>query len=95
MTTEYLPDGGAVVTLDDGMDWTPWEVFSWVAYRERRIYCGSLESVKFPRAKWSAEWVRWPPHELATPLGEIATGVVCVHYKGSYEAARENGRAHV
>ena len=47
MTTEKLPNGGAVVTLDDGMDWTPLDVFTWVAHRERRTHCGSIESVQF------------------------------------------------
>jgi len=94
MTTEKLPNGGAVVTLDDGMDWTPLDVFTWVAHRERRTHCGSIESVQFPRAEWSHDWVRWPPGNLAAALGEIATDVLCVYPEGSDdEAWADNSRA--
>ena len=95
MTVEYLPDGGALVTLgDDGMYWTALDVFSWVAFRETRLASDGLESVLFPRVEWSRDWVRWPAGGLATPLAEIATGVLCLHPEGSPdETFADGGRA--
>lgn len=82
------------MVTDVGVDWTPLDVFTWVAYREWRLPHGSVESVQFPRAKWSRDWVHWPPGNLATTLGEIATGVLCVHLKGSDEELQaDNDRA--
>ena len=90
MTTEKLPNGGAVVTLGDGMDWTALDVFTWVAYRElRRVHCNTVSSIQFPRAEWSCDWVCWPPPcNLATALGEIATDVMCLYPEGSDDEAR-------
>lgn len=94
MTMKHLPDGGVVVTLNDGMDWTPLDVFTWVAYRERRIPCGDNENAQFPRAEWSRDWVHWPVGNLAAALGEMATEVLCLHTEGSYdEEQADNSRA--
>ncbi len=97
MMAEHPSHSGPVVTLDDGIDWTPLDLFTWVAYRERRVHCGSLESIQFPRNEWSCDWLNWPPGNLASALDEIVTGVPCVHPEGSHEeawAASDRAWAH-
>jgi len=71
MTTEYLPDGGAIVTLGDEPVWTPLDVFTWVAFGERRSGTDYL----FSPIEWSREWGYWPPQNLAQAFDEIWSGV--------------------
>lgn len=73
MATEYLPDGTVIVTLGDELVWTPLDVFTWIAFRQRRSGT-ELASVKFPREQWSRDWRSWPTYGLASALREIATG---------------------
>ncbi|MGI4951925.1 MAG: hypothetical protein ACRYGM_08970 [Janthinobacterium lividum] len=93
MTTEYLPNGTAIVTLGDEPVWTPLQVFTWVAYRERRTGL-ELSEIVFPRSQWSRDWRNWPTHGLASALREIATGQPWQPIPDSFEDGFvENDRA--
>ena len=81
MPVEWLNDGGAVVTLDPPV-WTPLDVFTWVAFRERRIGADHL----FTFAEWSLDWGHWPPQSLDRAFYEIASGVPWQPIPDSWEA---------
>lgn len=76
MTTEHLPDGGAMVTLGDDPVWTPLDVFTWVAFGERREGSGGLPCVLLPRGRWSRDWGQALPGQgVLDALAEVESGV--------------------
>ena len=81
MPVEWLNDGGAVVTLDPPV-WTPLDVFTWVAFGERRIGADHL----FTFAEWSLDWGHWPPQSLDRAFHEVASGVPWQPVPDSWEA---------
>ncbi len=70
-----------MMTSNDSV-WTPLDVFTWVAFGERR---GGPEFL-FPRAEWSRDWIHWPPQNLVQAFEEISTGLPWQPALGSFEA---------
>lgn len=79
---EHLQDGGAIVTLEDPAVWTPFDVFTWVAFGERRSGADHL----LPHVEWSRNWIHWPPQNLAQAFHEIWSGVPWQPDPDSYES---------
>lgn len=82
MPVEYLEDGSAVVTLGQPRVWTSSDLFTWIAFGERRNGAYYL----FPPAEWSLDWGHWPPQNLADAFCEIWSGVPWQPIPGSFEA---------
>lgn len=61
--------------------WTPLDVFTWVAFGERRSGADYL----FPLAILSDTWGHWPPQNLDEAFYEIASGVTWQPVAGSLE----------
>ena len=76
---EYLPDGSVTVDLDEPA-WSVLDVFTWVAFGERR----GGANVLFPRAEWSCDWQFWPVPLLPEVLDGLVTGVPWIPEPGSY-----------